>query len=483
MEENRADLPENSTAETESQPITKAISFTPTETNETAATTAPTEKKPAWKKVLGAIGDIVLVCVIVFGINAYYTDQMREQFDNVARYDANEIISELKDMGISCTVEVTDEKLPKAEKYSWKEIREGGGRPSMLFQMLMYNESFPDIFKTGKSVKYLSYTRNVKVYIVPDGAEESQYVGDVNVSIQAFYQGYGKKGWLYFDDAEPDARLESFISSYADKREQELFKQSFVLRGSNVDYYNETITISYDWTNPWDEDVSPMWAFSLSAYQNGQELRQDYYNSETDPTSNLAPGSTGSYSITYYLRDTASPVTLVVANSYNHFFEDDPPTMEFEIALSGGTTASQSSGYPQFGASTQEYSDIYELFQQFQSDLENGNYTESEQGYLYNGEEVRDYRNYDDGEDLAELTLHDFGAYGEVAFYALGQDILTYDVSYAGSYTFSGYTADYFQFEDYTGLQDLFIFCSGNQEWLVIWNDHHRDGTAYTYEP
>ena len=75
MEENRADLPENSTAETESQPITKAISFTPTETNETAATTAPTEKKPAWKKILGAIGDIVLVCVIVLGINAYYTDK------------------------------------------------------------------------------------------------------------------------------------------------------------------------------------------------------------------------------------------------------------------------------------------------------------------------------------------------------------------------------------------------------------------------
>ena len=192
MEENRADIPENSTAETESQPITKAFSFTPTETNETAATTAPTEKKPAWKKILGAIGDIVLVCVIVLGINAYYTDQMREQFDNVARYDANETISELKDMGVSCTVEVTDEKLPKAEKYSWKEIREGGGKPSMLFQMLMYNESFPDIFKTGKSVKYLNCTRNVKVYIVPDGAEESQYIGDVNVGIQAFYQGYGK---------------------------------------------------------------------------------------------------------------------------------------------------------------------------------------------------------------------------------------------------------------------------------------------------
>ena len=483
MEENRADLPENSTAETESQPITKAISFTPTETNETAATTAPTEKKPAWKKVLGAIGDIVLVCVIIFWINAYYTDQMREQFDNVARYDANETISELKDMGVSCTVEVTDEKLPKAEKYSWKEIREGGGRPSMLFQMLMYNESFPDIFKTGKSVKYLSCTRNVKVYIVPDGAEESQYVGDVNVSIQAFYQGYGKKGWLYFDDAEPDARLESFISSYADKREQELFKQSFVLRGSNVDYYNETITISYDWTNPWDEDVSPMWAFSLSAYQNGQELRQDYYNSETDPTSSLAPGSTGSYAIVYYLRDTTAPVKLVVANSYSHFSEDDPPTIEFDISMPEANTTSQSGGYQRPGASLQGYSDIYDLYEQFQDDIANGNYTEGAQGDFYDWEEVRDYWNYDDGEDLAELTLHDFGGYGEVSFYALGQDILTYDVTFEGAYAFSGYTVDCFQFDDYESIQDLLVFRSGSQEWLVTWNDHHKDGAVYTYEP
>ena len=65
MEEKHADLPENSTTETESQPITEAISFTPTETDEAAATTAPTEKKPAWKKVLGAIGDIVLVRVVI----------------------------------------------------------------------------------------------------------------------------------------------------------------------------------------------------------------------------------------------------------------------------------------------------------------------------------------------------------------------------------------------------------------------------------
>ena len=86
-------------------------------------------------------------------------------------------------------------------------------------------------------------------------------------------------------------------------------------------------------------------------------------------------------------------------------------------------------------------------------------------------------------QDLAELTLHDFGGYGEVSFYALGQDILTYDVTFEGAYAFSGYTVDYFQFDDYEGIQDLLIFRSGTQEWLVTWNDHHKDGAVYTYEP
>ena len=84
---------------------------------------------------------------------------------------------------------------------------------------------------------------------------------------------------------------------------------------------------------------------------------------------------------------------------------------------------------------------------------------------------------------MAELTLHDFGGYGEVSFYALGQDILTYDVTFEGAYAFSGYTVDYFQFDDYEGIQDLLVFRSGSQEWLVTWNDHHKDGAVYTYEP
>lgn len=298
------------------------------------AVSEPAEKKPKRKKTASKIFDIIVICVLMFGLYDTYTSQMRETFDDIAKCDASDILSELKDVGVSYTLEVADEKLPQVEQYSWKELREGGGKPAMMFQMLTYNESFPDIFKTGRRVNYLDCIRTVKVYITSDGAASAQYVGDVDVSIQAFWQGLGKKGALYFDNAVPDANLEKFISRYADAQEQALFESSFTVQGSNVDYYNEAITIYYDWTNPWNEELGPMGAFSLTAYQNGRELRQDYFNSETDPIiSTLEPGSTASYSVVYYLRDTSSPVKLVVANRYGHFFEDDPPAMEFEISI------------------------------------------------------------------------------------------------------------------------------------------------------
>ena len=364
MEDHRTGFTENPSEMTGNSSETNALLPEETEGSEVGKTEATSEKKPLWKKILSNICDIAFIALIVYGVNAYYTGQMQEQFDSIARSDAIEELADLDQFGLDYALEVTDDKLPKAKTYSWKEIRDGGGRPAMLFQLLMFNESFPEVFKTGKSVRYLNCTRTVRVSIMPEGAEEPQYIGDVDVTIQAFYQGFGRKGMLYFDDAELDATLKSFINSYANEQEQKLFEQSFTVQGSTVDYYDETITIDYDWTNLFTEEVSPMWAFSLSAYQNGQELRQDYYNSKTDSASNLAPGSTGSYSITYYLRDTASPVKLIVANSYDHFFEDDQPTMEFDIALSDRTVPSQGSGYSQSGASAQGYSDVYELFQQ-----------------------------------------------------------------------------------------------------------------------
>ena len=352
----------------------------------------------------------------------------------------------------------------------------------MTFQLMMYNEDFPDVIKTGKSVRYLNLTRTVKVYVDQGESGEADYAGNVDVNIVAFYQNYVKKGMIYRADAEPNAALVSYIGSFVEAQEQQLFEDSFQLKDSSVDFYDETITIYYSWTNPRDEDANPMWSFSLSASQNGRELTQDYFNSETDSFSQLAPGCTGEYSITYYLHDTSSPVKLVVSNLYgDNLFADDRPGVEYEIKLTDGktTSGSQSNSF----STGQSDSNGYDLYEQFQQDFNSGNYTIGDPSAHYSGEEVRDYRSYDSGEELAELTLHDFGSYGEVSFYALGEGELHYDISLVDSYSCSGYTADYFQFSDYTGLQDLLVLRSGSSEWLVTWNAHHPDGAVYEYEP
>lgn len=482
MEENNMDLRGNG-SETGAKPTdTDAIPEQPQDATVNQAT-AP-KKKPTWKKVLIALWDIVVICAIAYGINHYLAQQIREQFDDIAVDSASSALTELNEFGISFTLIPVDKAIPKAETYEWEELREGGGKAAMAFQMVMYSDDFPEVIKTGKDVKYMNFTHTVEVYVMPDGAKESQHIGDVEVVIIAFYQGYGKNGMLYLADPEVDTALGDYISSYADTQEQQIFEQSFVLQDSSVDYSNETITICYDWTNLRDEDAAPMWSFDLAAYQGGYELQQDYYNSETDPMSSLAPGYTGNYSITYYLRDNTTPVKLVVSNKYGaNLFEEDPPVKEFEISLPGELNSPTENGddlYPHQGE--QAYSDINALYKQFQKDIECANLTDDSQSTYYSGEEVRNYRNYDAGEELAELTLHDFGGYGEVTFYALGQDILQYHVTLVGSYACSGYTVDYFQFTDFNGEEDLFIFRSGNHEWLVTWNAHHEDGIAYTHE-
>ena len=483
MEENR----ENNTTISETTDAEEAVSAANEEPQKAAPETghdapAAAAKKRSVKKVLTALLDIIFVCIIAFGVMQYYADQFREQIDNIALEQARSALSDLSSMGISFSLAPVDSDIPKAEKYAWKDLRDGGGPAAMTFQLMMYNEDFPDVIKTGKSVRYLNLTRTVKVYVDQGESGEADYAGNVDVNIVAFYQNYVKKGMIYRADAEPNAALVSYIGSFVEAQEQQLFEDSFQLKDSSVDFYDETITIYYSWTNLRDEDANPMWSFSLSASQNGRELTQDYFNSETDSFSQLAPGCTGEYSITYYLHDTSSPVKLVVSNLYgDNLFADDRPGVEYEIKLTDGktTSGSQSNSF----STGQSDSNGYDLYEQFQQDFNSGNYTIGDPGAHYSGEEVRDYRSYDSGEELAELTLHDFGGYGEVSFYALGEGELHYDVTLVDSYSCSGYTADYFQFSDYTGLQDLLVLRSGSSEWLVTWNAHHPDGAVYEYEP
>ena len=473
MEENHMNLPEN-TAFTEQTPTMEESASEQSQRQQNASM----DTRPAWKKALNALWDIVIVCAVIYGIRYYYTSQVREIVDDAIYKSAVSALSELREMDISYSLEFANEDLPKAQKYSWKELNDGGGRVALAFQIMKYSDDFSEVIKTGKAVKYLKFTRPANVRVKEkDGTVKT--IGSVEVTFTAFYQGHAQKGILCRTEAELDSRLKSYINSFVEAQKQKIFEQSFELKDSSVDFYNEKITIYYSWTNLQNEELSPMWAFDLNAYQGGHELNQDYYRSETDLVSGLVPGYTGEYSVTYYLHDIETPVRLVVSNTYDYFFEDDKPSMEFEIPLSGERNNAQGNASNQH---YQGYSDFYTLYQQFQQDCESGNYFDNSQDARYSGEEVRDYRNYDGGEKLAELTLHDFGGYGEVGFYELGQDELHYDVTLEGLYTFDDYTVDYFQYTDFEGIRDLLIFRSGNQEWLVTWNTIYEDGIVYTYE-
>lgn len=166
MEENR----ENNTTISETADAEEAISTANEESQKAASETghdvpAAAAKKCSVKKVLTALLDIIFVCIIAFGVMQYYADQFREQIDNIALEQARSALSDLSSMGISFSLEPVDSDIPKAEKYAWKDLRDGGGPAAMTFQLMMYNEDFPDVIKTGKSVRYLNLTRTVKVYL------------------------------------------------------------------------------------------------------------------------------------------------------------------------------------------------------------------------------------------------------------------------------------------------------------------------------
>ena len=227
MEENR----ENNTTISETTDAEEAVSAANEEPQKAAPETghdvpAAAAKKRSVKKVLTALLDIIFVCIIAFGVMQYYADQFREQIDNIALEQARSALSDLSSMGISFSLEPVDSDIPKAEKYAWKDLRDGGGPAAMTFQLMMYNEDFPDVIKTRKSVRYLNLTRTVKVYVDQGESGEADYAGNVDVNIVAFYQNYVKKGMIYRADAEPNAALVSYIGSFVEAQEQQLFEDS-----------------------------------------------------------------------------------------------------------------------------------------------------------------------------------------------------------------------------------------------------------------
>lgn len=136
MEENK----ENNTALFETTGAEEIVSTANEESRKDASETdhdvPAAAKKRSVKKVLTALLDIIFVCIIAFGVMQYYADQLREQIDNIALEQARSALSDLSSMGISFSLEPVDSDIPKAEKYAWKDLRDGGGPAAMTFQLM-----------------------------------------------------------------------------------------------------------------------------------------------------------------------------------------------------------------------------------------------------------------------------------------------------------------------------------------------------------
>lgn len=137
MEENK----ENNTALFETTDAEEIVSTANEESQKAASETghevpATAAKKRSVKKVLTALLDIIFVCIIAFGVMQYYADQFREQIDNIALEQARSALSDLSAMGVTFSLEPVDSDMPKAEKYAWKDLRDGGGPAAMTFQLL-----------------------------------------------------------------------------------------------------------------------------------------------------------------------------------------------------------------------------------------------------------------------------------------------------------------------------------------------------------
>ena len=77
MEENHMNLPEN-TAFTEQTPTMEESASEQSQRQQNASM----DTRPAWKKALNALWDIVIVCAVIYGIRYYYTSQVREIVDD-----------------------------------------------------------------------------------------------------------------------------------------------------------------------------------------------------------------------------------------------------------------------------------------------------------------------------------------------------------------------------------------------------------------
>lgn len=105
-------------------------------------------------------------------------------------------------------------------------------------------------------------------------------------------------------------------------------------RGGTDRNGDETVVVTYEWTNNTDSSTSFMATVEDTAFQNGQELDKDFYLSDSDTYdsdsqySDVQSGATGTVTIAYVLSDD-SAVSVEVSEWLS--LDDSVVTQTFEL--------------------------------------------------------------------------------------------------------------------------------------------------------
>lgn len=140
----------------------------------------------------------------------------------------------------------------------------------------------------------------------------------------------GEHLYTGYVNLEPSDGLYAAGEEYAQNRAQSILEdkfqfQHFYLYDINDWYLGnyQQFVIEYQWTNTGNHAKSPFTDVSISAYQNGIELKTDYsYNQPYDALTNIAAGETITNSIAFILNDPYSDIEVRAANYLAEFSGD-----------------------------------------------------------------------------------------------------------------------------------------------------------------
>lgn len=243
--------------------------------------------------------------------------------------------------------------------------------------------------KTGlSSILLLGFDSEKKVYvynifdtwnIVMDGSELGAVKTSTTVIAQPTWRdGHAYKEYVYTEipDTLRSLGAEYKLTTMQSALEDKFQFQHFYLYHID-DWYlgeHEQFVAEYQWTNTDDHAKSPFTDVSITAYQNGVELKTDYsYDQPYNALTNIASGETIINSVAFTLNDPYTDVEIHVKN-YLAEFSGDSAEISRIVSLNN-----ESNAMPDPTAPENQSEDSLGLYTDYNLNFYEGSYSDEEE--------------------------------------------------------------------------------------------------------